>query len=131
MVELGARLGGDCITTYLVPLSTGIDMVEASILLALGQEACIIPKFQKGAAIRYAKCENGILQQITGLEDALKDESIQHIEIIKREGDIVTSIHGSGDRIGYVIAQAETASKAIEASTRALSKIKFKIKEEA
>lgn len=131
LVELGARLGGDCITTYLVPLSTGIDMVEASILLALGQEVCIIPKFQKGAAIRYAKCENGILQQITGLEDALKDESIQHIEIIKREGDIVTSIHGSGDRIGYVIAQAETASKAIEASTRALSKIKFKIKEEA
>lgn len=131
LVELGARLGGDCITTYLVPLSTGIDMVEASILLALGQEVCIIPKFQKGAAIRYAKCENGTLQQITGFEDALKDESIQHIEIIKREGDIVTSIHGSGDRIGYVIAQAETASKAIEASTRALSKIKFKIKEEA
>lgn len=131
LVELGARLGGDCITTYLVPLSTGIDMVEASILLALGQEVCIIPKFQKGAAIRYAKCENGILQQITGLEDALKDESIQHIEIIKREGDIVTSIHGSRDRIGYVIAQAETAVEAIEASTRALSKIKFKIKEEA
>ena len=28
IVELGARLGGDCITTHLVPLSTGMDMVK-------------------------------------------------------------------------------------------------------
>ena len=31
IVELGARLGGDCITTHLVPLSTGVNMVECSI----------------------------------------------------------------------------------------------------
>ena len=29
IVELGARLGGDCITTHLVPLSTGMNMVES------------------------------------------------------------------------------------------------------
>ena len=27
MVELGSRMGGGCITTHLVPLSTGIDMI--------------------------------------------------------------------------------------------------------
>ena len=31
MVELGARMGGDCITTHLVPLSTGVDMIKAPI----------------------------------------------------------------------------------------------------
>lgn len=31
MVELGARMGGDCITTHLVPLSTGVDMIRATI----------------------------------------------------------------------------------------------------
>ena len=36
MVELGARMGGDCITTHLVPLSTGIDMVKATIDISLG-----------------------------------------------------------------------------------------------
>ena len=37
MIELGARMGGDCITTHLVPLSTGIDMVKATIQIALGE----------------------------------------------------------------------------------------------
>lgn len=37
IVELGARLGGDNITTHLVPLSTGVDMVECCIKIALGE----------------------------------------------------------------------------------------------
>ena len=55
MIELGARMGGDCITTHLVPLSTGIDMVKATIQIALGEQPDIAPKFNKGAAIRYIK----------------------------------------------------------------------------
>lgn len=38
IVEIGARLGGDNITTHLVPLSTGVNMVEAAIKIALGEE---------------------------------------------------------------------------------------------
>ena len=52
MIELGARMGGDCITTHLVPLSTGIDMVKATIQIALGECPSIAPRFDKGAAIR-------------------------------------------------------------------------------
>ena len=53
MVELGARMGGDCITTHLVPLSTGIDMVGCTIKLACGEKIDLEPKFSKGSAIRY------------------------------------------------------------------------------
>lgn len=45
IVELGARLGGDCITTHLVPLSSGVDMVKACIKIALGEEPEIRPKY--------------------------------------------------------------------------------------
>ena len=38
IVEIGARLGGDNITTHLVPLSTGVDMVECCIRIALGEK---------------------------------------------------------------------------------------------
>jgi carbamoyl-phosphate synthase large subunit len=37
IIEIGARLGGDFITTELVPRSTGIDMVGGAINLALGR----------------------------------------------------------------------------------------------
>ena len=53
MVELGARMGGDCITSHLVPLSTGIDMVKATIQICLGMTPDLTVKFEKGAAIRF------------------------------------------------------------------------------
>lgn len=66
MIELGARMGGDCITTHLVPLSTGIDMVKATIDIALGIEPDIIPKFSKGSAIRFFKDPCGVIESIEG-----------------------------------------------------------------
>ena len=130
LVEIGARLGGDCITTYLIPLSIGVDMVTACILLALGQEPDILPKYQKGAAIRYVKCKKGILQDIIGLGKAMSDPNIKHIEIVKKVGDKIIPVHSSGDRVGYVIAQATTPLEAIRASEKALNEIKFEVKEE-
>ena len=64
IVELGARLGGDCITTHLVPLSTGVNMVECSIRIALGEEPDLEPKWNKGSAIRYLKTETGVVKEI-------------------------------------------------------------------
>mgnify|MGYP005773020771 FL=1 len=70
MVELGARMGGDCITTHLVPLSTGIDMVRSTIEIACGQETDIEPKFNKGSAIRYFKTPEGVIKSIYGVDEA-------------------------------------------------------------
>ena len=38
MIEIGGRMGGDCIGSSLVELSTGIDFVRAVIEIALGKE---------------------------------------------------------------------------------------------
>ena len=53
IVELGARLGGDCITTHLVPLSTGMNMVESCIKIAMGEKPDLSVIIDRGAAIRY------------------------------------------------------------------------------
>jgi len=127
LVELGARLGGDCITTHLVPLSTGIDMVKASIKLALGEIPEIDSGIKKGAAIRYINSGEGILMDIPGLDKAWKIEGVKHIEIVKQIGDSVKTIHGSGDRLGYVIAQSETSSKAVKICEEALKSLDVKI----
>ncbi len=127
LVELGARLGGDCITTHLVPLSTGVDMVEACILLALGKVPDITVKYNKGAAIRYAKSQCGVLLNICGIADAAKEAGVLHVEIVKKTGETVNPVQASGDRIGYVIAQSENASDAVKACGRALEKIKFTV----
>ena len=44
IIEIGSRMGGDCIGSDLVPLSTGYDFMEMVIDVACGKEPRIVPK---------------------------------------------------------------------------------------
>ncbi len=125
MVELGARMGGDCITTHLVPLSTGVDMIEATIRLSCNETPDIERKFLKGSAIRYFKPKAGTIKEIRGVEEAKAIEGVREISFVKQIGDTVGSIGSSTDRAGFVIAQAETPMEAIAICERACEKIEI------
>lgn len=127
IVELGARLGGDNITTHLVPLSTGVDMVECCIKIALNEVPDITKKYNKGAAIRFFDSKEGRVEGIYGLEDAKKIKGVKQISLVHNVGEKVNEIHSSTDRIGFIITQGDTAEKAIEYCDAALEKIKIKI----
>lgn len=119
MIELGARLGGDCITTHLTPLSTGVDMVEACILLSCGETPDVAPKLSLASAIKFIKCENGILKSIDGDDGARAIDGVTEVTFTKKIGDKVGDIHSSSDRVGFIIAQADTAENALEICTAA------------
>lgn len=127
MVELGARMGGDNITTSLVPLSTGIDMVKATILVALGMEPDIEPKLHCGSAIRYFQPAFGKIKSISGEEEARALEGVRAITFTKEVGEESTPIHCSNDRVGSVIAQAASAEEAVKVCVEAMNMIKIEI----
>lgn len=127
MVELGARMGGDCITTHLVPLSTGIDMVEATIKTACGEIPDIAKKHDKGSAIRYFNVPCGVIKSIDGIEQALKTEGVIEISIVKKVGDATCEIGSSTDRAGFVIAQADTAEDAVKVCEKVLEMVKITV----
>lgn len=127
MVELGARMGGDCITTHLVPLSTGIDMVGNTINIALGEEPDLEQKIWKGSAIRYFRVPHGVIREITGVEKAKAIRGVKEITFVKQVGDTVGDIGSSTDRVGFVIAQADTAEEAVEVCECALNIVKIKM----
>ena len=129
MVELGARMGGDCITTHLVPLSTGIDMVGSTIRLACGEKIDIEPKFGKGAAIRYFDAHNGTIRRIEGVEEARRIPGVIEISIVHQVGETIGEIGSSTDRVGFVIAQADTAAQAVDICNAAIRKVAFTIEE--
>lgn len=129
MVELGARMGGDCITTHLVPLSTGIDMMKATIDIACNRKPDISRRFSKGAAIRYFDTPAGVIKSITGVEEARKIEGIREISFVHGVGEQVGDISSSVDRIGFVIAQADTVSQAVALCEEVLDLVKVQIQE--
>lgn len=130
IVELAARLGGDCITSRLVPLSTGIDMVEASLRLALGEKPDIAPKWQRGAAIHFLHAQEGqegTLAEIAVPENCVGIPGVEEIRLYKKPGDSVRGTHSSNDRLGHVITTGETAREAFALGEEIASQIKINI----
>ncbi len=125
IVELGARLGGDCITTHLVPLSTGVDMVENCIKIALGEVPDIANKFSKGSAIRYLNCGTGEIKNIEGIKEAESVDGVKQVSLVYNIGDTAIEIKSSSDRIGFVVSQGEDANDAISICNKAVDKIKI------
>ena len=127
IVELGARLGGDNITTHLVPLSTGVNMVECCIRIALGEKPDMEAKWSKGSAIRYFEQHAGIVKNIEGIEEAKAVPGVKQISIVHNVEEEVTEVISSGARMGFVIAQDKDADKAVNDCYEALSRIEIKI----
>lgn len=128
IVELGARLGGDCITTHLVPLSTGIDMVEATIRIAIGEKPSLNLMKKNGSAIRYFETGIGTVQRICGIEQARSIPGVIQITIVHGEGEQIGIIKSSVDRAGFVITQAESVQEAVTLAECVKSNIVFDIK---
>ncbi len=126
IMEIGARLGGDFISTELTHLSTGIDMVAAAVNVALGVE----PNFEQtepkhGVCIRYFCPKPGVVVNIEG-EDALKsDSSVYDYEIYHCQGDEVHEVKSSLDRSGHVIVIAETPQDAIRHAEELIGSVKI------
>ena len=125
MVELGARMGGDCITSHLVPLSTGIDMIKATIDICLGQAPDIEAKFQKGSAIRFFDAPHGTITAIEGVEEVKAIPGVQEVSFTKQVGDTTGTIGASTDRAGFVIAQSDTWQEAVSVCNSGYKAVKI------
>lgn len=123
IVELAARLGGDFITSRLVPLSTGVDMVGNSVILATGGQIELAKKWDKGAAIRFISGESGTIKQITVPKEVYGFPGIEEIVLYNKAGDTSNGTKSSNDRLGHVIATGKDAKEAFERATEVLNRI--------
>jgi biotin carboxylase len=130
LIEIGARLGGDFISTDLVYLSTGIDMVAAAINLSLGIEPDLIPKHSpQGAAIRYFIPKSGKISKLIVDKKAKVNLNIIQFDIYIKVGELVSNVKSSLDRSGHVITIGSNAEEAILNAEKVLNKIKYEIEE--
>ena len=100
IIEIGSRMGGDCIGSHLVPLSTGQDYLKMVIQTALGER----PRLLEEPLNHFAR-----IQFILGTGDM---EKYRHIKAKYPENIVFTSEIGeigshkvvdSGSRFGFYI----------------------------
>lgn len=115
IMEIGARLGGDFISTVLTPISTGVDMVAAAINCSLGIKPELNQMENKqSVCIRYFCPKPGKLISINNT-DILRDEKVYSYEFYyTKPGYVIPEIKSSLDRFGHVIVTNKTPQLAVE-----------------
>lgn len=125
IMEIGARMGGDFISTVLTRLSTGVDMIAAAVNCALGIEPCLEPVDKpRGVCIRYFCPKPGRLLSI-GNTGVLDNPHVYESEIYCKVGDDIPEVTSSLCRSGHVIVTEETPQKAIKLADKLITEINF------
>ncbi|MFC4076042.1 ATP-grasp domain-containing protein [Salinithrix halophila] len=129
IIEVNGRPGGDLISSDLLVQAFGIDIFEATVNYYLDTPINLKPRWNRAAAIGYLTAErNGIVAEVTGLEDLHHSEAIVRSHITVQPGNQVTVARNSDDRLGYIITSGNTSQEAKETALQLLKSIKITYK---
>ncbi|MBO6254569.1 MAG: ATP-grasp domain-containing protein, partial [Bacteroidaceae bacterium] len=107
VIETSPRLGGDYITSTLTPLSTGVNVEDQLLHIALGDKIEIVPKQVQYSGVRFFAFDEG--REIKHVPDAEFVKGWPHVVDFSfnlKEGDKVNRITSSLNRYGQLILQA-------------------------
>lgn len=127
LMEVGARLGGDFISTVLTPVSTGIDMVAAAISCALGVRPDLTKVSpERGVCIRYFIPSPGCLKSIRNI-GAIRKKNVILSELYFKEGDMIPNLTNSTSRSGHVIVATDDVRTSIECAEEIIAEVIFEV----
>jgi biotin carboxylase len=115
MVELAARGPGFKVFTGMLPWVTGIDGVGELIRLSVGSATGFAAPQARGAVLRFPEVAPGRVARLAGIDTARSVRGVTELEIYCREGDTVRPLASGADRVGHIIALAETRGAALAA----------------
>ncbi len=113
VIETSPRLGGDYITSTLTPLSTGINLEDQLLHIALGESVDTkTGRVEKASGVHFFCLPEGRVEKIDtkALEEAKNWPGIYSLNIKLKEGDEVHQITSSLNRYGEFIIETEERS---------------------
>lgn len=129
VIETSPRLGGDYITSTLVPLSTGINMEDQLLRIALGEKVDTVSgRFEKASGVCFLNLPCG---KVTAIDDAIKEvktwPNIKEFSTSLKVGDEIRPITSSLNRYGQFIIQANNREELDKLVTEYEQRIKSMI----
>lgn len=128
VIETSPRLGGDFITSQLVPLSTGINMEKALLQIALGLVPDVSVKKERAAAIFYFDFKKDrVTKNLEPLKNIQTKEGVVDFLLNLKEGMEIPKIKNSLDRYGYIILTADKRNSLLELADKYINEIEVGI----
>jgi biotin carboxylase len=118
-VEMAVRGAGFHVFTEMLPWVTGVAVVEQLIRLSVGLATDFTVKALRGAVLRFPEARPGRVRAVDGVEQARGVPGIRDLEIYVKAGDIIRPLRSGSDRIGHIIAMADTRAEAAAAVAQA------------
>lgn len=138
MLEMATRISGDYFAAYTAPLNNDTDLISAAIQQAAGDRVnpdFLRWKYNRGIALRYFWPSPGRITKISGIEEA---RTLPGIKFINWEpywedqnigiGTIITKPASHGERVGCVLASADTREAAVSISEHVVRMVNIETK---
>jgi len=107
VIETSPRLGGDYITSTLTPLSTGVNLEDELLKIALEEQINPQPEQIQFSGVRFFAFEEGsTIKHVPDVEFVKNWPNVVDFSFYLQEGDQVNRITSSLNRYGQLILQA-------------------------
>ena len=125
MIEIGARLGGDFISSYLTKASTGISMDRAAIQVALGIKPNLKKAYNHFSMIKYIELDAGkFINKLYPLENLKENSGFVFASYFIDEGDVIPKITHSGQRPVCILFKSNNYNNLFESIEKSTTIIK-------
>jgi biotin carboxylase len=125
LIEINPRISGGAMNR-IIEVGYGINLVEETIQLMLGNEPCLTKKHSKYVYAHYLTVDSrGKLIKVTGKDLISQYPGVEEVYIKPRQGQILGPPLSMGDRCGYILASSDFKIEAKRIAMSAASKIHF------
>jgi biotin carboxylase len=130
VIEIAARLSGGNFCYDKVPWSTGVDIVDILVDMAVGNPVDpkrFTPTRDLATSQRYFFPAPGTIKQIDGLNAAQAMAHIRKVDVWAKPGETIAAAENHPSRVGYVISCAPTRDEAVAAAQAAVAQVAFMV----
>ncbi|MEN6473619.1 MAG: phosphoribosylglycinamide synthetase [Syntrophaceae bacterium] len=117
MIEMAARLSGGWMSAGLIPVTSGVNIVQTIIEISLGWEPDLDQlneRYQKHAALRYFFPPPGTLKAIDGKTAVQGQPWLKVLEFYKHPGDVIERPSSHAERFGAFLVEGDTRSEVLD-----------------
>jgi biotin carboxylase len=112
LVEMANRGGGSGTSSHCIPAYSGVDLLEANVRYAVGDERPVRRTLDRAGVLRFMLFGVGKVESIEGVQEAQSLPGVVACDVYVKVGDRLDPPVMDTQRHGYIITVADTLSEA-------------------
>ena len=127
--EIAARLSGGYMSGWTYPLSSGVEVTEAALEIAVGlPPGSLVPRFQRICAERAIISLPGTVKEVAGVDAAQRVPGVEELFLRTGPGEEVVFPANNVQKCGNIIAVGEDRAEALGAARSGLAAVWIRLK---